>query len=305
VEDQEFSQKARELILQYQSEDYQFPGRAAKEIDAIEVRGDDLRPQAAVCKRLSEEIEETRKKREAEVEELCQGNFERKVKLLREVRELNTRARFTVGMIVRRREKGREFKRAGSDTFEQGKVYKQIEEGDKLIQNQMKTAIKRMNDELDLQVEEKKKKKERKQRRKNKALQHRVEALEAAMQGMKLRGEGRKVEVLPLSEEEVEEVAGKAKKSKDSEEAFHYTADYTSVNLRGQQFTLTPRQAEVIQLLHEAYKNGTPDLHHEHIKERLRMGNSAQVRGIFRSNPDAWKYLVTQGKRKGTLRLNI
>ena len=102
---------------------------------------------------------------------------------------------------------------------------------------------------------------------------------------------------------DTEGVAGKG--SKNPEETFRHTPDYISVNLRGQQFTLSPRQAEVVQLLHEAYKNGTPDLHHEHIKARLAMGKSAQVRGRFREDPDTWKCLIATGRKKGTLRLNI
>ena len=88
-------------------------------------------------------------------------------------------------------------------------------------------------------------------------------------------------------------------------EVFKHTEGYTSVNLRGQQCTLTSRQAEVIQLLHEAYRNGTPEMHQEEIKAKLSMGDSARLKDRFRSDPDAWKCLITQGQKKGTLRLNI
>lgn len=43
----------------------------------------------------------------------------------------------------------------------------------------------------------------------------------------------------------------------------------------------------------------------EEIKTRLNMGDSAKVKGRFRRAPDAWKCLIAQGARKGTLRLNI
>ena len=55
----------------------------------------------------------------------------------------------------------------------------------------------------------------------------------------------------------------------------------------------------------EAYLNKTPDLHLEQIKVRLNMGDSAKVKARFRNAAGAWKHLVTKGKRKGTLRLNI
>lgn len=113
---------------------------------------------------------------------------------------------------------------------------------------------------------------------------------------------------LPLFLEEVtfsSPTATSEVREAEEEEVFKHTDDYVSVILRGKSFTLTSRQAEVIQLLHEAYKNDTPNLHQEGIKRRLNMGDSARVRDRFRGSPDTWKHLIAKGARKGTFRLNI
>jgi hypothetical protein len=60
----------------------------------------------------------------------------------------------------------------------------------------------------------------------------------------------------------------------------------------------------VIQLLHEAHKNGNPDVSTAQILERLETSNS-RWQDTFKSNSEAKKALVIAGKRKGTLRLNL
>lgn len=87
-------------------------------------------------------------------------------------------------------------------------------------------------------------------------------------------------------------------------EKFKHSEDYSSVSLNGKPFTLTPRQAQVIQLLHAAYENGTPEIGSQFILEKIESPNS-RLRDTFKSNPDAWKTLIKAGAKKGTVRLNI
>ena len=87
-------------------------------------------------------------------------------------------------------------------------------------------------------------------------------------------------------------------------EKFKHSEDYSSVSLNGKPFTLTPRQAQVIQLLHAAYENGTPEIGSQFILEKIETPNS-RLRDTFRSNLDAWKTLVKAGTKRGTVRLNI
>jgi hypothetical protein len=86
-------------------------------------------------------------------------------------------------------------------------------------------------------------------------------------------------------------------------ELFTHSDDYRSVVIRGQNFTLTSRQAQVIQILDENRDNGHPDLSQDYILERLGTANS-RLRDTFKTNRDAWKALVRPGSTKGTVRLN-
>lgn len=85
---------------------------------------------------------------------------------------------------------------------------------------------------------------------------------------------------------------------------FTHSGDYRSVSSGGQTHSLTGRQAQVIQILHEAYKNGTPDVGSALILEKLETRNS-RLRDTFKTNRRAWKALIVPGKTKGTLRLNL
>jgi hypothetical protein len=85
---------------------------------------------------------------------------------------------------------------------------------------------------------------------------------------------------------------------------FRHSPDYRSVTHRGKQHSLTPRQAQMIQILHEAYQNWTPEVSIHAILEQL--GTSAsRWQDTFKGNPDAREALITKGKSKGTLRLNL
>jgi hypothetical protein len=87
-------------------------------------------------------------------------------------------------------------------------------------------------------------------------------------------------------------------------EEFLHSDDYRSVTVRGQNFTLTSRQAHVIQILDENRRNGLPDVGKDYLLEKLETPNS-RLRDSFKSNFLAWKVLVKTGTKKGTVRLNV
>ena len=86
-------------------------------------------------------------------------------------------------------------------------------------------------------------------------------------------------------------------------DAFSHSDDYRSVTVRGQNFSLTPRQAQVIQILYENFEQGHPDVGKDYILESLNTANS-RLRDTFKTNLEAWKALIKPGKRRGTHRLN-
>jgi hypothetical protein len=84
---------------------------------------------------------------------------------------------------------------------------------------------------------------------------------------------------------------------------FRHSPDFRSVVLSGKQYILTRLQAAVVRVLYEAYLHGTPVLSYEGILGQIG-SNSANLRDIFKSNPDAWRELLVR-ERKGTCRLNL
>jgi hypothetical protein len=86
---------------------------------------------------------------------------------------------------------------------------------------------------------------------------------------------------------------------------FAHSADYRTVTIRGETHRVTAQQAQMVEILHEAYKNGTPDVSIAHILERLEK-NSSRWQDTFKSNPEAKKALIKSGGvPRGTLRLNL
>ncbi|MBN2226824.1 MAG: hypothetical protein JW763_05625 [candidate division Zixibacteria bacterium] len=87
---------------------------------------------------------------------------------------------------------------------------------------------------------------------------------------------------------------------------FYHTPDYRCVKKGDQEFTLTPRQAHVIQILHDSHMSGTPDISKDYIINEVAgsESNYKKLSELFRDK-DAYKALITSGKRKGTYRLNI
>ena len=87
-------------------------------------------------------------------------------------------------------------------------------------------------------------------------------------------------------------------------EGFSQSGEYTVVALRGQRWTLTSRQAQMIQILHKAHESGKPDVRIDYILEGLGTRNS-RWQDTWKSNREARKALIKSGQRKGTLRLNL
>jgi hypothetical protein len=85
---------------------------------------------------------------------------------------------------------------------------------------------------------------------------------------------------------------------------FSHSEDYRTVTVRGQTHLLTPRQAQMIEILHEARKNRTPEVSNAHILERLDTPNG-RWQDTWKSNKEARDALIQGGARKGTLRLNL
>lgn len=85
---------------------------------------------------------------------------------------------------------------------------------------------------------------------------------------------------------------------------FKHSDDYRSIALNGENFTLTPQQARVIEILHRAHERGTPEIGKDFILEEIE-STSNRLRDIFRSSPEAWKTLIAKGGKQGTYRLNI
>jgi hypothetical protein len=86
---------------------------------------------------------------------------------------------------------------------------------------------------------------------------------------------------------------------------FSHSEDYRNVTVRGENYTLTPRQAQMVQILHEARENGIPELSVALILEKLDTPNS-RWQDTWRGSPDARKALIRNLHiRKGFLRLNV
>jgi len=89
-----------------------------------------------------------------------------------------------------------------------------------------------------------------------------------------------------------------------TEETFAHSPDYRTVTIHGKTYTLTPRQAQFIEILHRAYESGKPDLPVARILEKLETPDS-RWQDTFKRKPEAKKALIKSGVNKGTLRLNL
>ena len=90
-----------------------------------------------------------------------------------------------------------------------------------------------------------------------------------------------------------------------ADEPFTASVDYRSIRWRGKSHSLTTRQAQVVQMLHEAHLAGIPELSGVQILERVGAPNS-RLRDSFKAS-DLWGTgkLIIQGSRRGLYRLNL
>jgi hypothetical protein len=101
---------------------------------------------------------------------------------------------------------------------------------------------------------------------------------------------------------QLEQLSNEAQRDSDSD--FNHSPDYRTVNLRGRGFTLTSQQAKVIEILHRAHAQGTPELSQDYILEEIE-GGSRLIDTFKSSNMEAYKSLITPGGKRGTVRLNL
>lgn len=120
----------------------------------------------------------------------------------------------------------------------------------------------------------------------------------------KASGEWVQYEELLLAESAPKPVQAKGAIPETVAGSFTHSPDYSSVTFRGKTFSLTSRQAQFIEILHEAHRNETPDVSMHFILEKLGTQNS-RWQDTWKSNPRAKRALVKPGTRKGKLRLNL
>jgi hypothetical protein len=84
---------------------------------------------------------------------------------------------------------------------------------------------------------------------------------------------------------------------------------YRSARFRGKELSLTEREAQVMEILHDAYLQRNPDVAGSYILEqvvgRVEYKADKRVRDLFRRYSDVYRKLVAQGRSKGTYRLNL
>lgn len=82
---------------------------------------------------------------------------------------------------------------------------------------------------------------------------------------------------------------------------FTHSPDFRSVVLHGEKYTLTSRQAEIVEILYHAARNGTPDVSKDFILESIG-SSSSRFRDAFQ-NTDLIGTLILSDR--GLCRLNI
>lgn len=90
------------------------------------------------------------------------------------------------------------------------------------------------------------------------------------------------------------------------EPPIRHSDDFRKVVKEGKEYILTPKQAQVIEILYNNFMKGTPEVGQDFIRESIYGHNviiTTRVRDIFKSSPDARKALIEQGPRKGIFRL--
>jgi len=83
-------------------------------------------------------------------------------------------------------------------------------------------------------------------------------------------------------------------------DVFFYSPDFHCVLMNDREFTLTSTQSQVIQILCEAYRNGTPDVGKDYIMEEIGSLCDRRLRDVFCRDQEAFKCLIRPGKKRGT-----
>ena len=84
---------------------------------------------------------------------------------------------------------------------------------------------------------------------------------------------------------------------------FAHSDDYRSIRWNNAPHQLTTQQAQIVQMLHGAHKDGLPALSQDYMLERLGVPNS-RLRDSFKRSR-LWNTLIVRGQKKGTYRLNL
>ena len=85
---------------------------------------------------------------------------------------------------------------------------------------------------------------------------------------------------------------------------FKYLNDYSTVWMKDERFTLTKRQSQVIQILHEAHKSGSSLLNYDTIKAEI-SGEADKMSDIFKTRKKAMHALIYFNRTVRQYRLNI
>lgn len=85
---------------------------------------------------------------------------------------------------------------------------------------------------------------------------------------------------------------------------YSHSETFNVVNWNGKKFELTTNQSRVIEKLWKAFDNQVPEMHQGTLLEGLDIC-SKRLRDVFKNNIEAFDELFSQGKRKGTYRLNL
>jgi hypothetical protein len=85
---------------------------------------------------------------------------------------------------------------------------------------------------------------------------------------------------------------------------FIHSPDYRSCRYKEDLYLFTTKQARAVQILHQNYEQGTPDVGIQYILEEIGAKDKTKIQNVFRDHP-AWRKLIVLGQTKGTIRLNL
>lgn len=86
-------------------------------------------------------------------------------------------------------------------------------------------------------------------------------------------------------------------------EEFNHSEDYRSIRWRGESYSLTSRQAQVVEMLWQAHHQGSLEVSKDYILEKLG-SPSSRLRDSFRRS-ELWGHVIVPGSKRGTYRLNL